>query len=122
MGLSQLLAVSRSVRTIKDGPARYKMTQQNLLPRFGTEKPAGESPVDLAPLMPPGASASASASVAAVAAVAEPVRAVAPALPVVEPIAKTEPSESGAGMASDVSAWKAARSARPTRAAAFVAA
>ncbi len=40
MGLSQLLAVGRSVRTIKDGPARYKMTQQNLLPKFGGERAA----------------------------------------------------------------------------------
>ena len=40
MGLSQLLAVGRSVRTIKDGPARYKMTQQNFLPKFGGENAA----------------------------------------------------------------------------------
>ena len=40
MGLSQLLAVGRSVRTIKDGPARYKMTQQHLLPKFGGAKTA----------------------------------------------------------------------------------
>jgi len=44
MGLSQLLAVGRSVRTIKDGPARYKMAQQNLLPKFGGAK-AAELPV-----------------------------------------------------------------------------
>jgi hypothetical protein len=49
MGLSQLLAVGRSVRTIKDGPARYKMTQQNLLPKFGAEKPAEPREVDNVP-------------------------------------------------------------------------
>src|SRR5437868_1524710 len=40
MSLSQLLVVGRSVLTIKDGPARYKMTQQNMLPKFGSEKQA----------------------------------------------------------------------------------
>src|SRR6185295_10159303 len=44
MGLSQLLAVSRSVRTIKDGPARYKMTQQNLLPKFAAERAGPNRP------------------------------------------------------------------------------
>lgn len=35
MGLSQLLAASRTVRNVRDQPARFKMTQQNLLPKFG---------------------------------------------------------------------------------------
>ena len=38
MGLSKFLAVSRSVRNVNDQPARYKMTQQNLLPTFGGAK------------------------------------------------------------------------------------
>jgi hypothetical protein len=35
MSLMQLLAVGSSIRTIKDEPSRYKMTQQHLLPKFG---------------------------------------------------------------------------------------
>ena len=35
MSLMQLLTVGRSLGTIKDQPSRYKMTQQNLLPKFG---------------------------------------------------------------------------------------
>jgi hypothetical protein len=42
------------VKTIQDGPARYKMTQQNLLPKFGAEK-AGEPPA--AEALPPAAEA-----------------------------------------------------------------
>lgn len=38
MGLSQLLAASRTVRNIKNHPSRFKMTQQNLLPKFGAER------------------------------------------------------------------------------------
>ena len=38
MGLSKLLAVGRSVRSVTGQPARYKMTQQNLLPTFGGAK------------------------------------------------------------------------------------
>jgi hypothetical protein len=122
MGLSQLLAVSRSVRTIKDGPARYKMTQQNLLPRFGTEKPAGES--DLAPSAAPPLAEPVRPPAPVRAVELAPAPALAPPVAEQEPIVKTEPvsSGSGTGLASDVSAWKAARSARPTRAAAFVAA
>jgi hypothetical protein len=39
MGLSQLLAASRTVRNIRNQPSRFKMTQQNLLPKFGAAKP-----------------------------------------------------------------------------------
>jgi hypothetical protein len=39
MSLMQLLTVGRSLGTIKDQPSRYKMTQQNLLPKFG--RPSG---------------------------------------------------------------------------------
>ena len=42
MGLHKLLAVGRSVRSVTGQPARYKMTQQNLLPTFGGAK-AGEA-------------------------------------------------------------------------------
>lgn len=37
MGFPQLLAANRSLRNIRNGPSRYKMTQANLLPRFGAE-------------------------------------------------------------------------------------
>jgi hypothetical protein len=43
MGFTQLLAANRSLRNIKDGPSRYKMTQANLLPKFGAEKDAREA-------------------------------------------------------------------------------
>lgn len=49
MGLSKLLAVSRSVRSVTGQPARYKMTQQNLLPSFGGTKAAEAAPVEEAP-------------------------------------------------------------------------
>lgn len=35
MGLMQFLAVGRSVDRIRDHPTRYKMMQQNFLPKFG---------------------------------------------------------------------------------------
>ena len=35
MSLVQLLAVGRSLCSIRDQPSRYKMTQQNRLPKFG---------------------------------------------------------------------------------------
>jgi hypothetical protein len=38
MGLMQLLTVGRSLGKIADEPSRYKMTQQSLLPRFGSVK------------------------------------------------------------------------------------
>ncbi|MFM1768448.1 MAG: hypothetical protein RJA22_977 [Verrucomicrobiota bacterium] len=38
MGFPQLLAANRSLRNIRNGPSRYKMTQANLLPRFGAER------------------------------------------------------------------------------------
>jgi hypothetical protein len=65
MGLSKLLAVSRSVRSVTEQPARYKMTQQNLLPTFGGAKTAeaqvvGEvSPAPEAPPKPGSADAAA---------------------------------------------------------------
>lgn len=46
MGLSKLLAVSRSVRSLTQEPTRYKMTQQNLLPTFGGAKAAEARPAD----------------------------------------------------------------------------
>ncbi len=46
MGLSKLLAVSRSVRSLTEQPARYKMTQQNLLPTFGGAKGTEAQVVD----------------------------------------------------------------------------
>lgn len=36
MGLMQLLTVGRSLGRICDEPSRYKMTQQSLLPKFGS--------------------------------------------------------------------------------------
>jgi len=38
MGLMQLLTVGRSLGKVGDQPSRYKMTQQSLLPRFGSTK------------------------------------------------------------------------------------
>jgi hypothetical protein len=38
MGLMQLLTVGRSLGKIGDQPSRYKMTQQSLLPKFGSVK------------------------------------------------------------------------------------
>lgn len=38
MGLMQFLTVGRSLGRISDNPSRYKMTQQNLLPKFGSTK------------------------------------------------------------------------------------
>jgi len=38
MGLMQFLTVGRSLGRISDNPSRYKMTQQNLLPKFGSPK------------------------------------------------------------------------------------
>ena len=38
MGLMQLLAAGRSLGKIGDQPSRYKMTQQSLLPKFGSVK------------------------------------------------------------------------------------
>ncbi len=46
MGLSKLLAVGRSVRSVTEQPARYKMTQQNLLPTFGGAKATEAQVVD----------------------------------------------------------------------------
>ena len=67
MGLSQLLAVGRSVRTIKDGPARYKMTQQNLLPKFGEENAAEpRAAKDVPPAAAPGSAQPAPAAFSSV--------------------------------------------------------
>ena len=43
MGLMQFLAVGRSVDRIDDGSTRYKMTQQNLLPKFGSANRPGRT-------------------------------------------------------------------------------
>jgi hypothetical protein len=43
MGLMQFLAVGRSVDRIDDGSTRYKMIQQNLLPKFGSANRAGRA-------------------------------------------------------------------------------
>ncbi len=45
MSLMQLLTASRSVNGAKDGPSRYKMAEQNLLPKFAPAK----RPISLAP-------------------------------------------------------------------------
>lgn len=49
MGLSKLLAVGRSVRSVTEQPARYKMTQQNLLPTFGGAKATEAQAVEIDP-------------------------------------------------------------------------
>jgi hypothetical protein len=43
MSLMRWLAACRSLKSVEDGPSRYKLTQQNLVPRFGpkTGKHAG---------------------------------------------------------------------------------
>lgn len=51
MSLTNLLAVGRSVIGIRSEPTRYKMTQDNLLPKFA---PVGR-PVSLAPITQPEA-------------------------------------------------------------------
>ena len=38
MSLMHLLAVGRSVWSIRDKPSPFKMSQQNLLPKFGAGK------------------------------------------------------------------------------------
>src|SRR5688572_20989947 len=35
MSLMRWLAACRSLKSVEDGPSRYKLTQQNLVPRFG---------------------------------------------------------------------------------------
>ena len=52
MSLLRLLAAGSSLMGIRDRPSPYKMTQQNLLPRFGQEKPGEIGPVT-APDAPP---------------------------------------------------------------------
>lgn len=46
MGLMQFLAVGRSVDRVDDGSARYKMMQQNLLPKFGGPKKPADAGVE----------------------------------------------------------------------------
>ncbi len=43
MSLMQLLAVGKSIRTIRNRPSPYRMTQQNLLPRFGESRWEGKT-------------------------------------------------------------------------------
>lgn len=35
MSLMRWLAACRSLKSVEDGPSRYKLTQENLVPRFG---------------------------------------------------------------------------------------
>ena len=53
MSLMQLLAVGRSIGTIKDEPSRYKMIQENLLPRFGPVSRAEDHPSEAEPEVTP---------------------------------------------------------------------
>lgn len=64
MSWMQLLATSRSINAAKDGPTRYKMAEQNLLPKFpvtrrGVNVAASEAParVTAAPMVEPVAPA-----------------------------------------------------------------
>src|SRR6185295_12940430 len=43
MSLMQLLSVGRSLCGIRDEPSRYKMTQDNLLPKFGSPPEVGKN-------------------------------------------------------------------------------
>jgi hypothetical protein len=54
MSLVQLLAVGRSIRSIKDQPSRYRMTQENLVPRFSSAKESVERPALETPDQPVG--------------------------------------------------------------------
>ena len=54
MGLSKLLAVGRSVRSVTGQPARYEMKQQNLLPTFGGAKAGEPHSADAAPTVGEG--------------------------------------------------------------------
>jgi len=45
MSLLRLLAAGSSLKGLRDRPCPYKMTQQNLLPKFGQEKPGETTPV-----------------------------------------------------------------------------
>src|SRR2546430_8315330 len=45
MSLLRLLAAGSSLKGLRDRPCPYKMTQQNLLPKFGQEKPGDTAPV-----------------------------------------------------------------------------
>jgi hypothetical protein len=51
MGLMQLLTVGRSLGKIEDQPSRYRMAQQNLLPKFGSAK-GGDSGEPEEPAIP----------------------------------------------------------------------
>lgn len=41
MSLMRWLAACRSLRSVEDGPSPYRMTQQNLVPRFGAREAGG---------------------------------------------------------------------------------
>src|SRR5215204_7363837 len=41
MSLMRWLAACRSLKSVEDGPSPYRMTQQNLLPRFGPRTAGG---------------------------------------------------------------------------------
>ncbi len=55
MSLIRLLAAGSSLRGIKDHPSPYKMTQEQLLPKFGSIKPteAQEPVLASIPVLPP---------------------------------------------------------------------
>lgn len=52
MSFTNLLAVSRAFGTIRDAPTRFKMTEENLLPTFGTRMPASATPTERGRLHP----------------------------------------------------------------------
>lgn len=78
MGFTQLLAASRSLRNIKDGPSRYRMSQAHLLPKFGADKSAEKG-------QPPAADGGTGMS--------EPVAALAPTIPVADTPRELEPAK-----------------------------
>jgi len=41
MSLMRWLAACRSLKSVEDGPSPYRMTQQNLVPRFGPKNAGG---------------------------------------------------------------------------------
>jgi hypothetical protein len=48
MSLMRWLAACRSLKSVEDGPSPYKMTQQNLVPRFGQWRGGGAGPLGIA--------------------------------------------------------------------------
>src|SRR5262245_47800624 len=54
MSLMQLLSVGRSLCGFSDEPSRYKMTQGNLLPKFGSTKELGKTDANQRPVRSSG--------------------------------------------------------------------